>query len=261
MLGRFDKGQKKSKFKYKGILMRKIDKKPSYSYDCMVCGSELIYFKDYKTVVCEECHRNFKSNVTCKSGHYICDFCHSIDANSVIESYCKNTEKTNPMEMANELMKMPAINMHGPEHHFLVPAVLITSYYNIKNEKDIKNKKIEIAKKRSKDIKGGFCGFYGNCGAAVGTGMYISIITEATPLTKKNWGLANIMTGTSLISIGKIGGPRCCKRNLFVAIKEAVKFTEEHFHIQMYDYDNDTPTCSFKSKNKQCIKLHCPYFK
>ena len=40
--------------------------------------------------------------------------------------------------MAIEIMKSPMINMHGPEHHFLVPAVLITSYYNIKDEK--KNK-------------------------------------------------------------------------------------------------------------------------
>lgn len=244
--------------------MEKIHKlkhnKTKHNYDCMVCASELEYFEDLKEVECLYCHGNFKSNVTCESGHYICDACHSMDANMVIESYCKNTNKTDPMEMAIELMRMPAINMHGPEHHFLVPAVLISSYYNLKDKKDLKDKKLPIAKTRAKDIKGGFCGFYGNCGAAVGTGMYISIITEATPLTKESWGLANIMTGTSLISIGKMGGPRCCKRNLFTAIKEAVKFTEEHFNIKMYDYENCRPICSFKSKNKQCIKLECPHF-
>ena len=34
--------------------------------------------------------------------------------------------------------------------------------------------------------------FYGNCGAAVGTGIFISIITEATPLTKENWGIGKL---------------------------------------------------------------------
>src|SRR5690554_5018047 len=105
-------------------------KKTKHTYDCMVCGSELKYFEDFKKVQCRYCHGNFKSNVICKSGHYICDSCHSMDANQVIENYCKSTDKTDPMEMAIELMRMPAINMHGPEHHFLVPAVLITSYYN-----------------------------------------------------------------------------------------------------------------------------------
>ncbi|NLY46661.1 MAG: SAM-dependent methyltransferase [Tissierella sp.] len=244
--------------------MEKIHKitynKTKHNYDCMVCGSELKYFEDFKKVECLYCHGNFKSNVTCESGHYICDLCHSMDANQAIENYCKSTDKTNPMEMAIELMKIPVINMHGPEHHFLVPAVLLASYYNIKGEKNFKDKKLSIAKTRAKDIKGGFCGFYGNCGAAVGTGMYISIVTETTPLSKENWGLVNIMTGTSLISIGNIGGPRCCKRNLFVAIEEAAKFTEKNFDLKMYDYEKFTPKCSFKSKNKQCLQLECPYY-
>jgi hypothetical protein len=32
--------------------------------------------------------------------------------------------------MALNLMKNPQIKMHGPEHHFLVPAVLLAAYYN-----------------------------------------------------------------------------------------------------------------------------------
>lgn len=239
--------------------MNKIKNK-KHTENCMICGSELIYFDDYMEVECMYCHKKYRSNVTCVDGHYICDICHSMDANELIENYCRKTEKTNPMEMAIDLMKNPTINMHGPEHHFLVPAVLLTSFYNIKGEINKKAKKLAVAKMRAKDIKGGFCGFYGNCGAAVGTGIYISIITEATPLTKESWGLANLMTGTALISIAKISGPRCCKRNLFTAIKEAAKFTDEHFGIEMYDYENYNPICSFKSRNKECLKLECPYF-
>lgn len=239
--------------------MQKIHNK-KHTTDCMICGQELIYSESYSEVICVYCHKSFKSNVTCVGGHYVCDICHSMDSIGLIENYCRETDKTNPMEMAIELMKSSSINMHGPEHHFLVPAVLITSYYNLLDKKDIKTKKLAVARMRAKDIKGGFCGFYGNCGAAVGTGIYISIITESTPLTKNSWSLANLMTGTSLISLAKIGGPRCCKRNSYLAIENAAKFTEEHFKVKLYDYEGFSPICSFNSRNRECLKKECPYY-
>jgi len=230
-----------------------------HTKDCMICGKELVYFDDYREVECIYCHKKFNSNVNCIDGHYVCDTCHSMDAIELIENYCRETHKTNPIDMAIELMKNPSINMHGPEHHFLVPAVLITSYYNTLDNKDVKLKKLEAAKMRAKDVKGGFCGFYGDCGAAVGTGIYVSVVLNTTPLSGKSWGLANLMTGTTLISLAKIGGPRCCKRNSFTAIREAAKFTDEHFNVKLYDYENYIPVCSFNSRNSECLRVKCPY--
>lgn len=231
-----------------------------HTRDCIICGKELIYFDDYIELECMYCHKRYISNVSCIDGHYVCDTCHSVDAIELIENYCRETSKTNPIDMAIELMKNPSIHMHGPEHHFLVPAVLITSYYNTLDKKDDKIKKLAVAKMRAKDVKGGFCGFYGDCGAAVGTGIYVSIILGASPLSKESWGLANLMTGTSLISLASIGGPRCCKRNSFTAIREAAIFTDEHFNVKLYDYENYSPVCSFNLKNNECLKGECPYY-
>lgn len=230
------------------------------SYNCMLCGDELEYFQEYKKVTCSYCNKSFETNVLCREGHYVCDTCHSITGMDLIERYCKETDETDPIKMAIQLMKSPGINMHGPEHHYLVPAVLLTSYYNIKGESKNKIKKLMVAKKRASEVPGGICGFYGNCGAAVGTGIFISIIMEATPLTKESWGMANMMTGKSLISIARTGGPRCCKRNTFTAIKEASDFIYNNFEIKLYDYENEIPLCGFKSKNKECIHKDCPYF-
>lgn len=243
------------------IQMTTPDKTLKHSYNCMICGEELAYRQDYKEVECVYCHGKFESNVTCKSGHYVCDACHSMNALDLIEKYCRETADTNPIDMATELMKNPSVNMHGPEHHFLVPAVLITSYYNIKGDKRSKLKKLAVAKARAKDVPGGICGFQGNCGAAVGTGIFLSVVTEATPLTKESWGFANLMTGTALIAIGSIGGPRCCKRNVFTAINEAARFADKNQGVKLYDYENHMPVCTFKAKNKECIGLACPYFK
>lgn len=106
---------------------------------------------------------------------------------------------------------------------------------------------------------GGFCGFYGDCGAAVGTGIFVSLLTGATPLSKKEWRLANLMTARSLSAIAEYGGPRCCKRNTFLALREALKFIEEHFGTQL---DEGRPIkCGFHMLNKECLLEECPFFR
>ena len=84
--------------------------------------------------------------------------------------------------------------MHGPEHHFLVPAVLLSAYYNKKKYSRKKEDKIKEARKRVKKILGGVCGSHGICGATVGTVIFISLITNATPLSEKERKLSNQIT-------------------------------------------------------------------
>ena len=131
-----------------------------HNTNCIICNKELIYFQENKEVKCVYCQNDFKSNVHCINSHYVCDICHGMDGMDIIEKYCINTIETNPLKMAMELMKNPSINMHGPEHHYLVPAVLLASYYNATDETNMKPKKLTVAKSRAKEVKGGFCGFY-----------------------------------------------------------------------------------------------------
>lgn len=237
-----------------------LNQRKKYKVNCMLCGEELAYGESYEEVTCVYCKNRFNSNVTCKNGHYVCDSCHSLKGVGLILTYCKNTDKTNPIEIAVDIMKSKNFYMHGPEHHFLVPATLITSYYNnIGETSELKEKGLLIAKKRAEDIKGGFCGFYGNCGAAVGTGIFMSIITSTTPLTKKTWGITNEITGRSLIKISELGGPRCCKRNLFTAIRQATEFVDKKLNVKLYDYEDFKIVCDFSKLNSECIGKECPY--
>lgn len=226
---------------------------------CIICGENLIYTENYNNVKCVYCMKGFKSNVTCGKGHYVCDACHSLSGTDLILTYCKVNSKKNPIEMANDIMKSEGIFMHGPEHHFLVPAVLIASYYNTIGEREKVEDALMVAKKRADDVKGGFCGFYGSCGAAVGCGIFLSIITSTTPLTKDTWGVVNEATGRVLIDLSKIGGPRCCKKGVFTAISETARLLDEKFKVKLYDYENDIPKCSFTRLNKECIGENCPY--
>jgi len=108
--------------------------------------------------------------------------------------------------------------MHGPEHHFLVPAVLIAAYYNLNVEYQTKIQNLKIARQRSEKIPGGFCGSHGTCGACIGAGIFFSIITQTTPLSGKTWQQSNLLTGTCLVEIAMKGGPRCCKRDTLLLL-------------------------------------------
>lgn len=154
-------------------------------------------------------------------------------------------------------MALPFCHMHGPEHHILVGSSLLTAYKNAGGEIDLPSALLEM-QSRGKEVPGGACGFWGACGAAISTGMFVSIVTGSTPLAKEAWGLSNLMTSCALKRIGEIGGPRCCKRNSYAAVTEAVHFAEEHLGVRM---ELKEILCSHSGSNNQCIGKRCPYNK
>ncbi|MDY6931891.1 MAG: DUF5714 domain-containing protein [Halobacteriota archaeon] len=227
---------------------------------CLVCNKEIVYGEDdeYECYYCGEIRT---SNATCEDGHFVCDVCHSSSANDLIERFTTSSEIKDPLEMALVLLRSPQVRIHGPEHHFLIPAVLLSSYYNLKEgEESSKKDAIAKARKRAEKVPGGFCGSHGNCGAGVGAGIFISLITKATPLSDEGWRLSNLMTSKSLQRIAEAGGPRCCKRDTYISIIEAVDFLKENFGVEM-DIKRDSFGCEFSSENKECLRDMCPFFK
>jgi len=227
----------------------------SHKSGCVICGKRLIYKDEDEALNCLFCHNTFYSNVKCIKEHYICDRCHSLSANKLIQEYCISSQSTNPLNLSMELMRHPAIKMHGPEHHFLVPAVLLAAYYNRTGSFQEKKTKIITAGKRASKILGGFCGTHGVCGAAIGTGIFVSLITNNSPLAGKEWKESNMMTTKSLSVIAEHGGPRCCKRNSFLAIMAVT----EHFNIDGFN-SAESIKCEFTRFNKECLKSDCPFF-
>ena len=88
--------------------------------------------------------------------------------------------------------------------------------------------------------------------------MFIAIISGSNPLAGEPFALSHMMTARSLGKIGEIGGPRCCKRDSFLAILSAVDYVKENFGIEMEKSD---VVCSYSAKNNQCIGNRCPFSK
>ena len=66
------------------------------------------------------------------------------------------------------------------------------------------------------------------------------------------------MTSRSLNAIGEIGGARCCKRNSFLSIQQAVRFAKEKLNVEM---EIGEIICEFSPANNQCIGKRCPFSK
>lgn len=224
---------------------------------CLSCGAELVYLERAEPMTCAGCGRQHESNARCAAGHYFCDVCHSADAADVIERLCLDSPLTDPVAITLAAMQHPKVKMHGAEHHYLTPAALLAASCNLKGEPpERKASMLAEAKRRASQVPGGTCGMWGACGAAVGSGIFVSIITGATPRSKEPWALAQSMTAEVLAIYAKLGGPRCCKRNTWVATLTAAKFARRRL---------DTPMtargarCEFSPKNPDCHKEDCPF--
>ncbi len=222
--------------------------------ECIICKAPLEYLERDMEMECAICHKKESSKTRCVNGHYVCNECHTRGIDTII-GLCLNTGSKDPVEIIRMMMAEPFCHMHGPEHHVMVGAALLTAYKNAGGEVDLEEALPEM-QRRGSSVPGGACGFWGACGAGISTGMFISIITKASPLSEESWGLSNLMTSKALGEIGKIGGPRCCKRDSYLAIHAAIDFVKEHFGIEM---DKPHIKCIHSAMNNQCIAGRCPF--
>ncbi|MFX1389758.1 MAG: DUF5714 domain-containing protein [Promethearchaeota archaeon] len=230
---------------------------------CEICHKKLIYATkqdDYKELNCEFCGLLFESNIYCEAGHYICDSCHSKGPIEIIERICEDTKIKDPFELADLIMKHPKFKVYGPEHHVLTPAVILTALKNNGIKKPDGNIisffDIKEGIRRASKIPGGWCGFYGCCGAGMGSGVAISVFTGATPSRDRPRTLSNQITSRSLERIAD-DLEHCCKRSVRLSIMETLDFLREKFKINL---EYSSKRCIFTNINDKCVKEKCPIF-
>ena len=224
--------------------------------ECLICKAPLEYLETGILMECEICHKKEYSKTRCVKGHYVCNECHTKGLSAII-GLCLEESSKNPIDIIEKMMAMPFCHMHGPEHHVMVGAALLTAYKNAGGDIDLHKALIEIMD-RGKNVPGGACGFWGACGAGISSGMFISIISGSTPLAKEPFALSHKMTAKSLSAIGEVGGPRCCKRDSFLSILAAIDFVKEHFGVEM---ESSEIICRYSGQNNQCIGKRCPFSK
>ena len=138
--------------------------------ECIVCKAPLIYLEQDEWMECELCHKKELSKTRCQNGHYVCNDCHTKGLDTIL-SLCIDETSRNPIEIVRKMMDASFCHMHGPEHHAIVPCVLLTAFRNNGEHMDYDAALSEICK-RAKQVPGGTCGYWGVCGAAAGAGGF-----------------------------------------------------------------------------------------
>lgn len=221
---------------------------------CLLCGKTLCY-GDLTRERCSFCQEEFSTQVRCVDGHYLCDRCHQGDALTVLERFVATTPLRDPVAMVKQLFRHPSFHMHGPEHHFLIPAVTLRALENLGHS--VPEGYWELVKNRASQLPGGTCGYWGACSAGIGAGVGASIFAGCSPLRRDHYDTIHRFTSAALTRIAQVGGPRCCKRNLVLSLESMLASFEASFGITL---EAEPFRCEHFPRNRECLGNACPYF-
>jgi hypothetical protein len=176
-------------------------------------------------------------------------------AEAKITEICGGSKGKNPFAIAGQIMDCAAIRMHGPEHHYLTAAVLLTAFCNSQSMNA--GQMFEQVRIRASKIPPAVCGVYGVCGAALAAGCFISVFLKTTYLSGAEWQLTNQLAARCQQEIAKNKGPRCCKRSTYAALYAATVFLNETFKVNM-----EIPSridCAYSGGNETCLQESCMF--
>ncbi len=178
-------------------------------------------------------------------------------AKKIIE-VCLQQKGKNPIDIFNNVAHMDFVRIHGPEHHVLDGAALLTAFYNAGGEIELKESLNELMK-RGLQMPGATCGMWGVCGAVSSMGAALSIIDGTGPLSSDaSWGKHMEFTSKALCSLSQVGGPRCCKRDAFLSFQKAIEHINENYDVEL---ESSKVECCYSKMNEQCIEERCPFYK
>ncbi len=224
-------------------------------YLCPIC--EKIVSNIEEEGKCDVCNSSTKV-FECSDRHHICSACLDSQVFKEMKSVCLASDSIDPYKIFEEILSCDGIRMHDYKHHVFVGASLLTAHCNAGSPLDL-DKVLDEMIKRGRKVPPGSCGFMGNCGAAVSVGIFMSIMTGTTPYSEDTWGDVNLATAQALIQMALIGGPRCCKRNSYVALGVGSRIAIEKFGSLMEP--GNAPVCMRSSDNNECIKERCSFYK
>ena len=168
-------------------------------------------------------------------------------------------EAVDAFSLLEQLMDLPGLPMHCPPHHYIMPAVLLTVVGRAAGvPEDLYREQMAEAKDRALHVLGGFCGWYGNCGAAVGIGIFMSVYTGTDPHSQQHWADCNRATGQALVRIAEVEGPRCCKRNCYISLCSALDSVAQSLGLQLPQPGKIV--CKYHEDNPDCKKNACPFY-
>jgi len=156
--------------------------------------------------------------------------------------------------LLQEIRSHPAIPLHGPEHHMLVPGVILASYRNLGGE--VSPEMLRTALRRGQAVPGGWCAFTGACGAALGVGLSFSLLLGANPVKAAERQQVQQITQAVLEDQSAFAAARCCQRDSWLALRKAAELSREYLPIALRA--DSSLSCTQAHQNRECLGTACP---
>ena len=109
-----------------------------HTEECLICKAPLEYLVQDEVMECAICHKKEPSKTRCVNSHYVCNDCHTQGMDSIF-GLCLAETSTDPAAILRRMMDLPFCHMHGPEHHVMVGAALLTAYKNAGGQLDLES--------------------------------------------------------------------------------------------------------------------------
>ena len=169
----------------------------------------------------------------------------------------RGEKSTDPGRIFRSMAEKEYISMHGPEHHVLDGACILTAYANAGGKIDLEEGLQQLLEEGLK-MPGAMCGLWGVCGAVASAGAALAVIDGTGPLSEDgSWGRHMAFTAAATAELGRVNGPRCCKRDARLSLRACVDHINKHYPVKL-EYSEEA--CTFSSENRQCIRERCPYY-
>ena len=104
--------------------------------ECLICKAPLEYLVRDEDMECAICHKKESSKTRCVNGHYVCNDCHTQGMDTIF-GLCLAETSADPAAILRRMMDLSFCHMHGPEHHVMVGAALLTAYKNDGSKLDL----------------------------------------------------------------------------------------------------------------------------
>lgn len=227
-----------------------------FTHDCMVCGEPLHYPNAPVESPCAFCGETSSAESLCVAGHFVCDACHSADAAAVIAHLCETSTETDVLALFARIRAHPSFHVHGPEHHSLVPAVMVAAFRNAGGElpPDALRKAID----RGGKVPGGFCGLAGVCGAPTGVSIGYAVLLGSTPMTPSRRQKVLDVHALATRAVARFEAARCCQRDCLEALRLAAELSADLLPVRLWA--RAEVTCGQVAKNRECIATDCPQY-
>lgn len=169
---------------------------------------------------------------------------------------CLDARETDPIAIFRHVAAMDFVRIHGPEHHILDGACLLTAFRNAGGDICLESALKKLMEEGLR-MPGAMCGLWGVCGSVSSIGAALALIDGTGPLSAdSSWGGHMEYSSAALARLAAVGGPRCCKRDAFLSLLQAVDYLNAHYPVTL---PAPTVRCGFFPENRQCIGERCPF--